>query len=59
MLLFEGVQSVELWIRKAFECFKCCLMGHTYRIMADSGVECQMIDLAHEISEEKNFSMLP
>ena len=42
-------------------CFKGCLRVHSSRSMEDSGpksyLNCR--DLAEEVSEEKNFNMLP
>ena len=52
---------VEVWtfVRKAVECFKHCLMGHTNRSMEDGGAKnylnCGV--LAQEVLEE-SFSML-
>jgi hypothetical protein len=39
MLLFGGMWTLGLWIRKAVEWFKCCLMGHTSRSMEDSSAK--------------------
>ena len=39
MLLFERIWTLGLWIRKAVDFFKCCLMGHPSRNMEDSGAE--------------------
>ena len=48
-------------VRKVMECFKRSSMGHTSKSMEDSGAEGDLNcgSLAHEVSEEKNFSMLP
>ena len=48
-------------VRKVMEYFKHSLMGHTSKNMEDSGTEGDLNcgRLAHEVSEEKNFSMLP
>ena len=43
MLLFEGICTVGLWTRKAVECFKSCLMGHTSRSMEDRSAECDLM----------------
>ena len=58
MLLFEGIWTLGLWIRKAVEHFKCCLMGRTSRIMEESGAECNLNHgyLDQEVSEE-NINM--
>ena len=59
MLLFGGVCAWVLWVRKAVECFKHCLMDYTSRVMEDSGAEGDLNcgDLALEVPEEKNFSI--
>ena len=53
MLLSGRMWTMGFWIRKAVECFKCCLMGHPSRNMEDSGAEgdlnCE--GLAQEVSE--------
>ena len=36
MLLFEGMWTLVLQIRKAVQHFKCYLMGHTNRSMVNS-----------------------
>jgi hypothetical protein len=61
MFLFGGILTLGLWIRKTVECFKCYLMGHPSRNMEDSGAEGDLNcgGLAQEVSEEKNFSLLP
>ena len=40
VLLFEVLWILQLWIRKAVECFKCCLVGHPSRNIEDSGPGC-------------------
>ena len=55
MFLFGGIWTLVFWVRKAVGCFKHCLMGHTSRIIED--VNCG--GLTQEVSEKKNFSMLP
>jgi hypothetical protein len=55
MLLFERMWILGLCIWKAVECFKWGLMGHPSRNMEDFNLNC--VDLAQEISKEKNFSM--
>jgi hypothetical protein len=59
MLLFERMWILGLWIWKAVECFKWGLLGHPGRNMEDfvarSNLNC--VDLAQEISKEKNFRM--
>ena len=59
MLSFGGIQTLVLWVRKAIECFKYFLMGHTSRNMEDNGVENNLNcwGLAQKYSKE-NFSML-
>lgn len=62
MVLLGGMWTLGLWVRKAVECFKCCLVGNTYRSMEDSAVECDLIycgGLIREASGEMKFSMLP
>ena len=61
MLLFEGIWILGLWVRKAVEKFKCCLMGQTSRNMENSGAECDLNCgcLDAEILEEDNVSMWP
>ena len=44
MLLFEGIWTLGLWVRKAVESFKCCLMSHTSRSMEDSGAESNLMN---------------
>ena len=47
----------DFGFRKAVECFKCYLMGHTRRSTGESGAEG---DLNHgSLAQEKNFSMWP
>jgi hypothetical protein len=59
MLLFERMWIFGLWIWNSVEWFKWGLMGHPSRNMedfiAESNLNC--VDLAQEISKEKNFSM--
>ena len=60
MLLFEGIGNIWGTLgRKAVECFKHGLIGHTSRIMKDSDAEsylnCEGLDQA--VSPEKNISM--
>ena len=59
MLLFERMWIWGLWIWKAVECFKWGLMGHPSRNMEDfvAGSNLNCVDLAQEISKEKNFRM--
>jgi hypothetical protein len=59
MLLFERMWIWGLWIGKAVECFKWGLMGHPSRNMEDfvAGSNLNCVDLAQEISKEKNFRM--
>ena len=49
-----------LWIRRAVECFKLYLIGHSSRSMEDSGPEGDLNSgcLTQEVSERKNFSMM-
>jgi hypothetical protein len=59
MFLFEKMWIWGLWIWKAVECFKWGLIGHPSRNMKDfdarNNLNC--VDLAQEISKEKNFRM--
>jgi hypothetical protein len=59
MLLFERMWILGLWIWKAVECFKWGLIGYPSRNMeyfvAGSNLVC--VDLAQEISKEKNFRL--
>ena len=58
MFLFGGIWTLVLWVRKAVECFKHCLMGHTSRSMENSGVECDLMNCGNQVvSEEKNVSV--
>lgn len=59
MFLFEEIQTLRLWIRKAVKHIKFCLMSHTGRSMADSGTEYELNCgcLSQEVSEEKNVNM--
>jgi hypothetical protein len=59
MFLFERMWILGLCIWKAMECFKWGLMGHPSRNMEDfvAGSDLNCIDLAQEISKEKNFRM--
>ena len=61
MLLFEGIRTTGLLIRKAVVCLKYCLISHPSRNMEDSGSEsdlnCEC--LYQEVSEEKNVNMWP
>ena len=59
MLLFERMWIFGLWIWNSVECFKWGLMGHPSRNMEDfvAGSNLNCVDLAQEISKEKNFSM--
>jgi hypothetical protein len=59
MLLFERMWILGLWIWKAVECFKWGLIGHPRRNMEDfvAGSNLNCVDLAQEISKEKNFRM--
>jgi hypothetical protein len=60
MLLFERMWVLGLWIWKAVECFKWALMGHPSRNMEDfvAGSNLNCVDLAQEITKEKNFLFL-
>ena len=61
MVSFEGIWTLGLWIRKAVECFKFCLMGHSSWSMEDIGAggDLNCGGLTQKDSEEKNVSMLP
>ena len=54
-LLFRGMRTLGIWLRKAVKCFKWGLMDHTNRNMEASVVEGDLNcgGLAEEISEEK------
>ena len=49
----------RIWICKVVECFKWGLMSYSNRNMEDfvAGSNLNCVDLAQEISKEKNFSM--
>ena len=57
MLLFERMWILGLWIWNAVECFKWGLMDYPSRNMEDfvAGSNLNCVDLAQEISKEKNF----
>jgi hypothetical protein len=59
MLLFKRMWILGLWIWNTVECFKWDLMGHPSRTMEDfvAGSDLNCVDLAQEISMEKNFRM--
>jgi hypothetical protein len=59
MLLFERKWIWGLWIWNTVECFKWSLMGHPSRNMEDfvAGSDLNYINLAQEISKEKNFRL--
>ena len=59
MLLFERMWILVLWSWNTVECFKWGLMGHPSRNMEDfvAGSNLNCVDLAQEISKEKNFRM--
>ena len=59
MLLFERMWTFGLWIWNSVECFKWGFMGHPSRYMEDfvAGSNLNCVDLAQEISKEKNFRM--
>ena len=61
MILFEGMWIWGIRIRKAVECLKWDLRTHSGRNMEDSCTEDDLncSGLTQEISEEKNFSILP
>ena len=58
-VLFGVIWIWGVWVRKAVECFKHCLMGHASRSMEDSGAECDLINCGGQEVLEKNVSMLP
>lgn len=39
VFLLGAVCDLVLWVRKAVECFKHCLVGHISRSMEDNGAE--------------------
>jgi hypothetical protein len=59
ILLFERMWNLGLWIWNTVECFKWDLMGHPSRTMENfvAGSDLNCVDLAQEISKEKNFRM--
>jgi hypothetical protein len=59
MLLFGGMWILGLW--KAVKYFKWGIMGHPTRNIEDIGAKgvFNCVDLAQELSVEKNFSMWP
>ena len=44
MFLFGEIWTLVFWVRKAVECFKHCLMGHTSRSMEDRGAKSYLND---------------
>ena len=61
MVLFGGMWTLGLCVRKAVKCFESCLVGHSSKGMEDSGAEDDVNcgGLAQETSEENKFSMHP
>lgn len=61
MVLFGGMWTLGLCVRKAVKCFESCLVGHSSKGMEDSGAEDDVNcgGLAQEASEENKFSMHP
>ena len=59
IILFGGIWTLVLWVRKAVGWFKPYLMGRTSRSMEDSGAENDLNCRDQEVSEEKNVSMWP
>jgi hypothetical protein len=62
MLLFGSMGISEFWIRKAVECFRWHLMGHTSRNKEDISAEVGLNwewgwGLAQEVSEGRNISI--
>ena len=59
MFSFERMWILGLCTWKAMECFKWGLMGHPSSNMKDlaAGSNLNCVDLAQEISKEKNFRM--
>ena len=57
--VFERMWIFGLWIWNTVDCFKWGLMGHPSRNMEDfvAGYNLNCVDLAQEISKEKNFSI--
>ena len=55
MFLLERIWTLGLWVRKAVECFKCCLKDQASRNIEDNGAEHDLNsgELAQEVSEEK------
>ena len=60
MFSFRVIWTLVFQVRKAEECFKNCLVGHTSRSMEDNGAnnDLKCLELAQKVSE-KNFRMLP
>ena len=63
MCLFGEIWNFVLWIRKAVECFKHCLMGHTSRSIEGTGTKTYLNYGVGKSSlkrfQRKNFSMFP
>ena len=61
MLLFGRVWTLIPWVKKVVGCFRHCLMGHTSRNMKEKCSENDLNygGLTQEVSEKKNFNMLP
>ena len=60
MHLFGGIWTLELWVWKAANASKHCLMCHTSRNIEDSGTKSYNYGgLIQEVSEQKMFDMLP
>lgn len=58
MLLFGGMWTLGLWIKKPVEFFKQGLMGHTSRSFEDNGDEGDLnCGPARDFSEEKSICM--
>ena len=47
LLMFGSMLNLELWVRKAVECFKSGLMGHISKNMDDSITEADLYCESH------------
>lgn len=60
MFLFVIIWSFCVCVRKAVECFMCCLIVHTNKSMGYMGTDCNFMNCGdQEVSEEKNVIMWP
>ena len=60
MFLSGVIRTLELWVKKAGECFKHYVMGHTSRSIENNTAECDLMNCGdQEISEEKHINTWP